>query len=738
MLESTTEWAPSDVLVREIEQQFDSAIAAYKAKPTLITEHSNHEESIRTGGYANRTLLELVQNAADAMTGTNEDGELGRVEIVLDLGSRTLYCANSGRPFSKSGLVAITHAHLSGKRGDEIGRFGLGFKSVLAVTDSPQVLSRSVAFEFNSTRAREAIKGVGAPVRRLPVLRTATTLDAIALIAEDPTVRDLASWATTIVRLPNIENADKLRREMLSFSSEFLLFVNAVREVRLSVLGEGGFTTSHISRNLGVGHYKIERPDGSGDEWFVGERMHAPSQAARHEVGEAVSRDEIKVSVAVPLKPRRGNPESGDAGTQVGQFWSYFPLQDKTSATAFFNAPWSVNDDRTTLLRNGYNREILATLAEILVEILPQVSTPEDPAAPLDYLPARGREAIYFGDEVLCALVPPLAVAAKLIPDGRGLLCRPADLRPLDLTCEWKIPETGHKAWINSPNTTMDVPHWRCYSSPQRIARLREAFAVSVDPDRFDDVSRDFKRALTAVPKRGVLTWIKEWADGPDLTSAAHALAVVMANRGHKDAEQARVIPTNIGLRSIGDRSQVFLAQAEDLEIEGASFVTPEFLALPEIDRILRNAGFRDLDPVAILTARLARLTPTAGPELQEKFWEAVLDVRVQDAVAAIRASPRAAVLVPTRDGGWHWPQQVIDLDENLPSADNGLLLDHERCLPAVAHELGVVNKPCKEFSYEDEFKSDEYQVWVLEELNSRLTPGRPADRADFAVSESR
>lgn len=146
-------WIPDRSLVDDVETQFASAIAAYVAKPTLITEHANHEESIRTGGYANRTLLELVQNAADAMAGTPSDSALGRVEIVLDPVSKVLYCANSGRPFSRTGLVAITHAHLSGKRGDEIGRFGLGFKSVLAVTDSPQVLSRSVSFEFNSARA---------------------------------------------------------------------------------------------------------------------------------------------------------------------------------------------------------------------------------------------------------------------------------------------------------------------------------------------------------------------------------------------------------------------------------------------------------------------------------------------------------------------------------------------------------------------------------------------------------
>ena len=132
-------WTPDDGLTNEVIEQFDRAIASYQANPHLISEHANHEESIRVGGYANRTLLELVQNAADAMTGAT-DGEhedSGRVEIVLDLENEALYCANAGRPFSKNGLTAIVHAHLSGKRGDEIGRFGLGFKSVLAVSRLP-------------------------------------------------------------------------------------------------------------------------------------------------------------------------------------------------------------------------------------------------------------------------------------------------------------------------------------------------------------------------------------------------------------------------------------------------------------------------------------------------------------------------------------------------------------------------------------------------------------------------
>ncbi len=60
----------------------------------------------------------------------------------------TLYCANDGAPFAQEGLEAVTHAYLSDKRGDDIGRFGLGVKSIRGVPDAPLVLSRTVSFSF--------------------------------------------------------------------------------------------------------------------------------------------------------------------------------------------------------------------------------------------------------------------------------------------------------------------------------------------------------------------------------------------------------------------------------------------------------------------------------------------------------------------------------------------------------------------------------------------------------------
>lgn len=722
-------WTPDPVLTQEINDEFRQAIESYRANPKLITEHANHEEQIKVGGYANRALLELVQNAADAMAGVaNETSDgTGRVEIVLDPSSHVLYCANSGRPFSKDGLVAISHAYLSAKRGDEIGRFGLGFKSVLAVTKSPQVFSRSVSFQFDSPEAQSAIAAVALDTKRFPVLRTPALLDAQQAFTTDPVLAEMSQWAATIVRLPNANRLDLLRREMKEFHSEFLLFVSAVREVTLRVLGDDGFETTHVSRDLGDGVLKIESPDGVGEEWIVENRMHEPSSEARKEVGEAVSRDRIKVTVAIPAR---------FAAQRKGRFWSYFPLQDETSASGLFNAPWSVNDDRTTLLHNRYNEEILNTLAEMFVDVLPRVRTSDDPAAHLDYLPARGREETSsFGAMSLATNIPLLASSRELIPDATGTLTLAGALRPLDFSAPVQVPEEVFKAWIFSPNTANDVPHWRCYSSQQRSTRVRQLCAIAATPDLLEEEGRDMKRALAAIPKRGLLSWLREWADGSDPVSASNALKFVYRNRTVEGIDQAKVILTSQGIKSLSDRSTVFLRQ-EEVQIEGAVFVDPDFLAQHGVEDILLKCGFRNLDPVAILEARLDQLTPDSGEDDLTRFWESTMDVAAHDTIGVLNRHRYAAVKVPTIDGGWTWPQQAVDIDATLSDRYSSIKLDRTRCLPEVAHWLGVIRQPVKNYSIEDELLQADYELWVLTSLNHNLGPGeRPIERISLCPS---
>ncbi|MFW6691545.1 DEAD/DEAH box helicase family protein [Streptomyces sp. MAR4 CNX-425] len=532
----------------------------------------------------------------------------------------------------------------------------------------------------------------------------------------------------TVVKLPQVRRFEHLKRRIEEFRSEFLLFANAVREIRLRVVGEGErFETRHVSRDLGEGRFRLERPDGDNEEWYVADRMHPPSAEARAEVGEAVARDSVKVTAAVPVRFGR---------LKTGEFWSYFPLQDRTSASALFNAPWSMNDDRTTLLENTYNREILVTLSEMFVEILPKLSTVDDPAGHLDYMPARGREAHSFGDEILCSHVPRRASTSELIPNATGQLCMPTELRPLDLAVT-TASERDYEEWSRSPNTGDDVPHSRCYANAQRIARLRQLYVHRYSQFALDQRGRDEMRALARMPKRGVQSWLREWAEGDDLTSAVSALDFVLNNPRVEGIRSAKVVPTTDGMRAVRDKTDVYLQRVDDVVLERGSFVRPGFLAIPGVERKLRELGFRDLDPLAILRARLDKLTPAAEATELESFWDAVLGVPVVQAQTEVaRAASDGRVKVPTLDGGWSLPGHVLDI-EGIGNRSPERLLDRNRCFPQVAYAAGVVHAPVSSYSIEDEVYFADYCQEVKEDLNRRLGPGeRPIDRIELDRGE--
>ena len=94
-------------------------------------------------------------------------------------------------------------SHLSPKRGtSEIGRFGLGFKSVLGVTDRPEFFSRSGSFRFDRERALQIIQPVAPDIERYPVLRLPEVLDPWPEGNSDPILGEMMGWATNVIRPP--------------------------------------------------------------------------------------------------------------------------------------------------------------------------------------------------------------------------------------------------------------------------------------------------------------------------------------------------------------------------------------------------------------------------------------------------------------------------------------------------------------------------------------------------------
>ncbi|MEU8967368.1 molecular chaperone Hsp90 [Streptomyces sp. NPDC048491] len=159
---------------------------AWGAAPARFREDANAEEDLALGGYRDRLIVELAQNAADAAARANTTG---RLRLTLHPATpdtpAVLAAANTGSPLDAVGVESLSTLRASAKRADTevaVGRFGVGFAAVLAVSDEPAVVGRTGGVRWSLAEGRElaaeaalASPGLGDELRRreghVPLLR---------------------------------------------------------------------------------------------------------------------------------------------------------------------------------------------------------------------------------------------------------------------------------------------------------------------------------------------------------------------------------------------------------------------------------------------------------------------------------------------------------------------------------------------------------------------------------------
>lgn len=146
-----------------------ATLLSWTSSPTRLREDAATESDLVRGGYRDRLLTELAQNAADAASRRSIPG---RLRVVVD-GDR-VSVANVGAPLEDSGVQALSALRVSGKTAG-VGRFGVGFTAVRSVSDDIEVRSTtgSVAFSLSRTRAELDRAGLAEPDCGVPVLRLA-------------------------------------------------------------------------------------------------------------------------------------------------------------------------------------------------------------------------------------------------------------------------------------------------------------------------------------------------------------------------------------------------------------------------------------------------------------------------------------------------------------------------------------------------------------------------------------
>ncbi|WP_435853116.1 sacsin N-terminal ATP-binding-like domain-containing protein [Streptomyces lavendulocolor] len=199
---------------------------AWGAGPARFREDANAEEDLALGGYRDRLVVELAQNAADAAA---RAGVPGRLRLTLHPagadGPAVLAAANTGAPLDATGVESLSTLRASAKReGHEgaVGRFGVGFAAVLAVSDEPAVVGRHGGVRWSLREARElaadaaqASPGLGDELRRrdghVPLLRLPLSAEGTAPEGYDTVVilplRDAAAVDLVERLLAGIDDA---------------------------------------------------------------------------------------------------------------------------------------------------------------------------------------------------------------------------------------------------------------------------------------------------------------------------------------------------------------------------------------------------------------------------------------------------------------------------------------------------------------------------------------------------
>ena len=623
-------------------------IENYSNDPDLLAEHVGMEDNFQAGGYGERQIEELLQNAIDQLDTP------GRVELRLMDGA--LYCANAGTPFGAAGIKAVAGAFLSSKKDDKIGRFGLGFKSVLGVTDRPQILSRTISFGFNEPEAKLLLSTFPQRPERVPTLRIPSVLDPDAIAEEDANVAELMEWAATIVKLPLVRGGDRLRKRLQAFDPRYLLFPETLARVDIVLAGANDTSTRQtFQRRPGSaeGLIQLEAPSGEKTEWRLLRRDHKVSDAVAKELPGLFRRESVTVSYALEL-----------GKTGVGEFWAWFPLIDQTTASGIFNAPWQVNDDRTSLLPgSALNRELLEVAAELLIDAALLESTPDDPAKHFDVLPARGRETRSNADKYMSERIPQLARRHELIPTSKGTMRAPARVRaPIveEQLNRFALPAEVVRQWAATTGTD-DTPHWTCYSTATRAARLAQLLT--------DENDRVASKSITPV------SWLSEAARPRTIDAIDAALSIYLRLKEEKEEiwEQFRgaaIIPVEGGsLTRAADAPTVLLPVDGAAAPKDIPLIDEEFASDPGLREKLVELGVREVSPDQVVSAAAA----SARANWTDTNWKRLWDILVEASPAAGRAAlesittRRISIKVPTRSGAWRVASEVFRDPTSVP-----------------------------------------------------------------------
>jgi hypothetical protein len=366
---------------------------AWAASPSRFREDANAEEDYALGGYRDRVIVELAQNAADAAA---RAGVPGRLRLTLRDG--TLRAANTGAPLDAPGVEALSTLRASSKRDaapgavagentiETVGRFGVGFAAVVAVSDEPAIRSATGSVGWSRVATRDLVAAVPALSGELaarsghvPVLRLPFAV---------PGSGSVPDGFATEVELP-LRDPDAVRlvtRLLADTGPALLLALPALSEVEIDANGERWLLTATHE-----GSHRVITVGGAASAWRVasaGGELDPALLADRP--AEERARTTWSVRWAIPVTGERelANPGApGYAGPGIEDVpagrlpagvgavvHAPTPTDEPLGLPALLLASFPLSPDRRHVAPGPLTDFLVARAAEAYAALLPEVA----------------------------------------------------------------------------------------------------------------------------------------------------------------------------------------------------------------------------------------------------------------------------------------------------------------------------------------------------------------------------
>ncbi|MFF9626288.1 sacsin N-terminal ATP-binding-like domain-containing protein [Streptomyces griseosporeus] len=587
---------------------------AWATSPARFREDANAEEELVLGGYRDRLVVELAQNAADAAA---RAGTPGRLRLTLR--DNVLAAANTGAPLDAAGVESLATLRASAKRDTHqgaVGRFGVGFAAVLSVTDEPAVLGRHGGVRWALAEARELAAetarhspGLGDEVRRrdghVPLLRLPFAAEGTAPGPYDTVV---------VLPLRDAAAADLAERLLTAVDDALLLALPGLEEVVVEIADrpartlrrrtDGAFTVVEDSDN-GTTHWRTSSAHGPLTPELLADRPVEERLRPHWSLTWAVP---VDATDSTPARPRTSpvvhapTPSDEPLGVPALLIASFpldstrrhtaagpltdFLVQRAADAYAELLADWRpVSAGIIDLVPGPLGKgELDGALRQAILERLPRTSflpPAAEPAADHEDLPEslRPRDA----EVVEGAGVETVRVLAEVLPTllPAGLERR-IELRTLGVA---RVPLTD--AIDRLAGLEKDPGWWR---------RLYDSLA-GVDPDRLSGLPVPLADGRTTIGPRQVLLPTADAAGVDPEILARLGLKVAHEEAAHPLLEKLGALPATP--RAILTTPQVRAAVAASLDEDAGGWDedTPDAEELADtVLALVRDAGLEPGD----------------------------------------------------------------------------------------------------------------------------------------------